>query len=523
MLRVVTDLPGSGAGAGTRTGAAAGIPGQRSGARRPLPRPPAALDPRRVLRHRPASAGVLGTWALAAAFALVYALDSVRRYREFATTSWDLGLFTEAVKQYAHLHAPIVDARAPGFDLLGEHFHPILALLGPLYALAPTPATLLLAQALLFAVSVVPVTALARERLGPRQGFLLGAAYGVSFGLVQAVDFDFHELAFAVALIALGLLALLRDRPRLLVFACVGLMCTKEEFGITVVLPLGLAWTLREPGRWRRRLPLALAGVVASLLQIGWLIPELNPDHVYAFITAAGAPGSVGNVEGVRQLFAGFGAKAHLLLLLGLATAFTALFSPLALLAVPDLLMRFASSDTYYWGTLYHYNSVLMPILFVAAVDGIARCRAHPGGGLGAADLVCRQVGRLGVTGIVFGALWMLPDYALAHLFGALPYAPRPAHAAALRSAVDEVPRGASVEAGIDVLAPLAAKADAYWVGNSARDPAPAYVVFDTPAQGAEPTRDQMAAMAAVVDSWHPRASYTVVSSDDGVYVLRRR
>jgi hypothetical protein len=47
-------------------------------------------------------------------------------------------------------------------------------------------------------------------------------------------------------------------------------------------------------------------------------------------------------------------------LLLSLATAFTALCSSLALLAVPDLLMRFASSNPHYWGTLYHYNAVLM-------------------------------------------------------------------------------------------------------------------------------------------------------------------
>jgi hypothetical protein len=378
---------------------------------------------------------------------------------------------------------------------------------------------------------VVPVTALARERLGSRQGRALGVAYGLSFGLVQAVDFDFHELAFAVPLIALALLALLRERPRLLVFACVGLMCTKEEFGVTVVLPLGLAWTLREPARWRRRLPLALAGVAASLVQIGWLIPALNPDHVYGFLTVPGGPGGVGNVEGVAQLFADAGTKAHLVLLLGLATAFSALFSPLALLAVPDLLMRFASSDGFYWGTLYHYNSVLMPILFVAAVDGIGRCRergrgregGREGGRAarygGAADVLRRQtVGRFGVAGIVLVALWTLPDYALAHLLGPLPYAPGPTHQAALRSAVGEVPNGASVEAGLDVLAPLAAKADAYWVGNAWRDPAPAYVVFDGPVPGMTPGQ-----MVAMVEAWHPRTSYKVISSDDGVYVLHLR
>jgi uncharacterized membrane protein len=485
------------------------------------------FHPRLASPRRRAAAGALGPWALAAAFAAVYTLDSVGRYDRGATMSWDLGLFTEAVKQYAHLHPPVADAHAPGFDLLGEHFHPILALLGPLFALAPTPVTLLVAQAVLFALSVVPVVALARERLGSRQGYVVGAAYGMSFGVVQAVDFDFHELAFAAPLIALALLGLLRERTRLLVFACVGLMCTKEELGITVVLPLGIAWMLRDRSRWRRRTPLAAAGLAASMLQIGVLIPALNPDHVYGYLASPGTPGHTGGIEGLSQLLTGVGEKVSLLYLLGTVTAFTALFSPLALLALPDLLMRFASSNPYYWGTAYHYNSVLMPILFVAAVDGIARSRTNSrtdsrtnsrvnsranGGGA-----VAGLVARFGVAGIAFAALWTLPDFALAHVFSPPPA--NPTHRAALEQAVSEVPAGAGVEASLDVLAPLAAKADAYWIGNTAIDPAPEYVVFDGPASGTAYTPQQM---VAVAHAWHPKAVYTIVSATDGVYTLRR-
>jgi hypothetical protein len=43
-------------------------------------------------------------------------------------------------------------------------------------------------------------------------------------------------------------------------------------------------------------------------------------------------------------------------------------------------------------------------------------------------------------------------------------------------------------------------------------------VVFDGPASGLDVTPDQMVAMA---DAWHPLASYAVVSTGDGVYVLR--
>ncbi len=80
--------------------------------------------------------------------------------------SWDLGIFTEAVKQYGHFHLPVVAIRGAGFDLLGDHFHPAVAVPGPVFRLFPSPVTLLVIQALLTAVSVVPITRAGVELVG---------------------------------------------------------------------------------------------------------------------------------------------------------------------------------------------------------------------------------------------------------------------------------------------------------------------------------------------------------------------
>ena len=53
-------------------------------------------------------------WLIALAVFAVYLPISVFRYLRFDPTSWDLGIFTEYVKQYADLHAPIVDIRGAG-------------------------------------------------------------------------------------------------------------------------------------------------------------------------------------------------------------------------------------------------------------------------------------------------------------------------------------------------------------------------------------------------------------------------
>lgn len=131
-----------------------------------------------------------------------------------ASLSWDLGIFEQVVRAYAQLRAPVSDLKGPGFLILGDHFSPVTALLGPLYRLFPSPVTLLVAQAALFALSAVPVTRAAARLLGRRGGLALGLAYGLSWGIQRAVDFDFHEICFAVPLIAFSLEALLAQRPR---------------------------------------------------------------------------------------------------------------------------------------------------------------------------------------------------------------------------------------------------------------------------------------------------------------------
>jgi len=59
-----------------------------------------------------------------------------------------------------------------------------------------------------------------------------------------------------------------------------------------------------------------------------------------------------------------------------LPTAFIALRSPFVLAAVPSLALRFVGTNNSYWGTYWHYNATVMPVVFIAAIDAIARIRA---------------------------------------------------------------------------------------------------------------------------------------------------
>ena len=67
-------------------------------------------------------------------------------------------------------------------NLFGDHFHPVIVLFAPLFWIAPAAETLLVAQAALLALSIVPVFVYARDRLPrrdrPRHGRRVRAVLG---------------------------------------------------------------------------------------------------------------------------------------------------------------------------------------------------------------------------------------------------------------------------------------------------------------------------------------------------------
>lgn len=81
------------------------------------------------------------------------------------------------VRDELGLGAPIIDVKGPGFSQLGDHFSPLLAVFAPAYALFPTPVTLLVGQAALFALSAAPVSRVAVHFLGIARGLTGAAAY----------------------------------------------------------------------------------------------------------------------------------------------------------------------------------------------------------------------------------------------------------------------------------------------------------------------------------------------------------
>ncbi len=508
-----------------------------------------------------------GPWLVAVAVFAVYCPISLFRYLQLDPSSWDLGIFTEMVKQYAHLHVPVADVRGAGFNLLGDHFSPIVALIAPLFLLVPSPGTLLVVQAFLTAVSVLPVTWAAQEKLGRRAGLAIGAAYGFSWGLQQMVNFDFHEIAFAVPLLAFSMSALVRGRYRACVCWALPLVFVKEDQGFTVA---AIGFLLIIVSQWRDRTAgearsdraavfggqfLIIWGIVWSVLAIGVIIPHFNPAHHYQYWSDGGALSPGGHFAAgaaAHQLFTAWPTKLQTTLMILLPTAFIALWSPLSLIAVPSMLLRFFGTNSNYWSTDWHYNATVMPILFLAAVDAIARFRAErgrapigesSGNGLSAAvtgerralSRWARPAGLTGLAGLAraagpvkaaidrHGAAAMLAigaalvfQFPVSNLWNPVTYHIG-GHVAAADGAMAKVPDGATVTTTLDLLAPLAARTDTFWIGN-AGNPNTAYIVFDGQNSGYSPAPTDIPAFVA---GQHPGVRYRVIYDAGDVYVFR--
>lgn len=493
-------------------------------------------------RHAQSFSARLLPWLIAAIAAAVYILISLRQWAAYDFPSWDLGIFAEAAKGYSRGGPPIVSIKGDHYNLLGDHFHPVLALTGPLWALWPSPLMLLVLQAVLLAISAVPLTRLATERLGLTLGILLGVGYAFSWGIQAAHAVQFHEIAFAVPMLALSLTALIRERYRAAAIWAGLLITVKEDLGLTVIMVGAvIAWRGWHGGKsWRGGTPwrsdstiesgwrgertarrprsdhawrtpvdartvtigaaLAAWGAAWTVLSMLVILPALSPEGQFEYTD---------NVGSLLEAFVP-GTKWITVLLLILAMGVVGLRSPIWLLMLPTLAWRFTGTVEFYWGWTWHYSAVLMPVAAAALLDALREREPGRGGESGVDSEGGRGPGRRFtpkrtqqvIAPAAVAAL--LASTLIAHLLGpALPItqltdpitARQQAHRAAADDVIAALPRtGPLIAADISVMAPAVPHADVQWIhGPNQLTPECALIDLDAFSWNHQPPADRAA------------------------------
>ena len=385
---------------------------------------------------------------LAAAVMALYTYYSLQQMKHWVTPSWDLAIFTQMAQAYSHFSVPIVPIKGPDFNLWGDHFHPILVLLGPIYALFPSPTTLLVVQNALVAFASFAIVRFTQRAFALAQkaelattgtaesaqnanlvkyrgviptitGLLLGAGFALSFGVQQAIAAQFHEVAFAVPLLAmsLGYLVLASrvsgtERARYLAYACwwsLPIAFVKEDMGITVAA-IGLIIFIRTgwlsiavdilmprlsagtPAPMRTRMQqlysswartpavaestmVMMWGVFWSVVAVYVILPYFNSGGNFDYADKVNFSAALGDPFGSALQMLSNNTKLATLGLLLITGAVLWVISPLAAIALPTLAWRLLSTMESYWASTWHYSLVLMPVVSLALLDAVMRVR----------------------------------------------------------------------------------------------------------------------------------------------------
>ena len=482
---------------------------------------------------------------IACAVAALYISFSLAQWRTLSDPSWDLAIFTEAAQAYSRFEAPIVSIKGPGYNLLGDHFHPILMLLGPIFRFFPSAFTLLIVQDLLIAASVLPIARLAQRFLGRGGAVLVGLSYGLGWGLQGAVAAQFHEVCVAVPLLACAGAAFVERRWGACMAWLAPVILVKEDLGLTVfVAGLALAWRRRGEDRsgMLASLAYALFGIVAFVVTVKLFLPAMNPAGTWAYSLDGSATGAgtamagatvAREVPSLWQILAVPSVKIVTLAVLLAGAGVVGARSPWFALVLPTLAWRFAGSvDAYYQWSSWHYNAVLVPIAACALLDVIAGWLAPadlPAGlataGETDADCANPAPASSGRRRALVWAAACVPAISLALAATSLPLWKLPTltdspRLDAAQGAIDAVPVGASVETDTTLLARLVPGRDVYWVGTTVgMDAPPEYVVVDRQSYawgGAEVDAESWASAA------HPGHTYETIYSAQGFRVARR-
>lgn len=440
--------------------------------------------------------GWIAPFVVGVIVAATYIVYAAWQWSQFTVKSWDLSIFAQLLDNYARLQPPIVNIKGDGYNLLGDHFHPLLALIAPVYAVAPHAFTLLVVQAVCFAVAAAVLTRTATDSLATvAGGILLGLAFAFSWGLQYAAEAQFHEIALAIPLITLSLSALLERRDLATVLWAAPLVFVKEDLGLTVaIIGLLVAYRSRKPlGLW-----LTIWGIGWFAIAVFIVLPILNPQGSWAYATNANPLTLLADPASLFHPSKGLTLTLILVISGGLV-----LRSPIALVLLPTLGWRFLSSNHGYWGPSWHYSAILMPIVFVALLDGINRGPATRWAWV-------RSYSRHGAAIAVTAATLLLPTLPLWSLLTRSAWEPAD-RAEAATTILDTIPAGSSVETDIGLMSYLVDDHDVYWLGNT--NPTPDCILIDRIAGG---TPNEWGTALEVAARLHPGVTYHVIAKQSG-------
>jgi uncharacterized membrane protein len=408
-----------------------------------------------------------------------------------AFTSWLYTVFWMGGSDfgaYVHMFATTLDGEGlllhgkyrvsqPRGSYWGGHFSLTLFAFLPLFALVPSPFTLLVAKSAVVAASVPLVWVLAREYVDDDVAGLVTVSYGLNPFLWSAWVFDFQEQALLPALVVGAFLAYRRDRRGTFIVLATLAFLT-NEFAIIVFAGalVGCVVAAARAGDLRDRAPTLGATVGLAVLSFALAAAVTAQFSVEAGIPYASFADPfkpyLGTRTGVSELLATVAgdpwilAESFTIDLTRKLLYFIALFAGVVFLGLNDdvsvgavvpylgFAWFFAGRPIYHmFGA--HYPFYLLPFIYAGTVRVLGRIDLpRP-----SRDLLRR----LFVTIILVN---VFASFAVGADHGVFPPPTDPQHNEVVEAAIEDVPEEASLLTQNDIYPHVATRPHATYVGR---------------------------------------------------------
>lgn len=323
-------------------------------------------------------------------YTFIFSFIAYLKYISFSFHDIDLAIINQAF--WNTLKGRIVAHFLGGATILnGGHVFLIIFILVPLYAVFPSPLTLLILQTLALAIGAWPIYLIAKDLIKPSFGLLFAACYLIYPALNYVNLFEFHVISLATPLLLFMFLFYIRRKWWLfLLFMVLSLFC-REDIAIPV-FAIGffalIETALKPPEERRKNLKWWLVPLISSLVWFFLCIKFIQPHFMPSFVKEAGEVKAgigpfyswIGTSEGgiLKNVFShpqlGVLRKPKLLYLfhLFIPLGFMSLFSPSALIMVLiSLTEGMLSSRFTHFSIRYQYSSIITPLIFISAIFGV--------------------------------------------------------------------------------------------------------------------------------------------------------
>ncbi len=357
-----------------------------------------------------------GLFVLISIFVGYFSLASILRYQKLLSNYFDLGIMhqtayntfraiqTDDYSRFLELTNPHGPQQ---FNRIAVHADVTIAIIALLYFMYASPATLVIAQAVIVGSGAWLVYLIARHELhGYRAQYALSFVFALLYlmqpALQRIVLFDFHAVSLAMTSMLMLIYFGLKRKYMSALLACVFSLLCKEQIGLSVTV-LGVLMMMR--GRWHalikhietrnmRAIFHAFKRVATTqesrlwmiicVVSLGWfvyamfyLIPHFRQDGHFALERYDGYGDSSGGIllgillnplrvaqiffipntwEYVVAIFAPFG--------------FLSFLSPIVLATVPEAAINLLSNSASMKSINFHYTAVFHPIVAYSAILG---------------------------------------------------------------------------------------------------------------------------------------------------------